>query len=342
MYKAFIILTFILLNLVLGIGNSYSQQGFDKYKDYEFMPGENILFEDNIGASSISNWEVIGGEIIQENNETEPAIRINKYYTVLSPRRDKTPAGAEFFTIEFDAYLDSKYEGNPGVFINFLSGDEPTATIGTLANYTQFDFGSSKNRVENPLQIKNSAYYDKWHHYTFTYSPIDQGSAVVYVDQFKVIDLKDCSLSFDKITVCGNSSDEMIMKFRNFRIADSGPVNLGRNLLSSGKTITHGILFNTDNSLKPESMGTLRKICMAMDENPDLKLEIAVYSDNTGSSALQNNTSRAEKVKSALVQLGINENRLITAGNDNGTLLNNNATNSEMANNRRVEFKTIK
>ena len=337
MYRAVILLVF-----VIGIKPQFAQQSLDKYKDYEFMPGENILFEDNIGSSTTSNWEVLGGDVIQETSETEPAIRINKYYTVLSPRMEKAPTGAEFFTIEFDAYLDSKYEGNPGVFINFLSGDEPTATLGTLAKYTQFDFGSSKNRIENPLQINNSAYYDKWHHYVFTYSPQYQGSVIIYVDQFKVIDLKECLLNFERITVNGNSSDEMIMKFRNFRITDSGPANLQQSLMSSGKFVSHGILFNPDNTLKPESMGTLRQISRALNESPDLKLEIEIYSDNTVNNAEINNTRRAEIVKAALVQMGINENRLIAPGNGEGFPVNNNLTNTEKANYRRVEFKTFK
>ncbi|MBL8017390.1 MAG: OmpA family protein [Ignavibacteria bacterium] len=165
---------------------------------------------------------------------------------------------------------------------------------------------------------------------------------IIYVDQYKVIDLKDCRLSFEKITVCGNSSDDMIMKFRNFRITDSGPVNPGKDLMSEGKVTTHGIMFNLDNTIKPESMGTLNHLSRALNENPELRIEIAVFSDDTANNPEKNNTLRAETVKAILIKMGINENRLFAVGYGAGFVINNNVTNSEMANNRRVEFKTIK
>ncbi len=329
---------FILLNILFFSRYIFAQAGFDNYKNYDFITGENILFEDNIGYSSPSNWVVKGGEIISSEGQNESAIQINKYYTILAPDASVLPDGSGFFTIEFDTYLDSKYEGNPGIFINFNSGDEPKATLGTLANYTQFDIGSLNNRGEHPKQINYNNYYDKWHHYAVSYSP---GNISVYVDEYKIIDLNNTTLGFDNITVCGNSTEGMIMSFKNFRLTNTDPGNLSSKLPAQEKVITHGFIFNWDNTLKPESMGTLNAVYKAMKENPDLKIEICAYSDKPDALSEKITTARAENIRSVLVKMGIDKTRLTAKGYGGELPINSNSANTEKANNRRVEFKKI-
>lgn len=156
-FQIFLLLYFLFFSKFI-----FAQYNFENYKYYEFLPGENILFEDNIGYSSPANWRVIDGEIIITAGQSENAIQINKYYTILAPNTETLPSGSEFFTIEFDTYLDSKYNGNPGYFHNLNSGDIPQATLKT-ANYTQFDIGSGNNRGEHPKQINYANYYNRWH-----------------------------------------------------------------------------------------------------------------------------------------------------------------------------------
>lgn len=176
-----------------------------------------------------------------------------------------------------------------------------------------------------------------WFH-AVSYNP---GKLIVYVDEYKIIDLNNITLSFDNITVCGNSTDGMIMSFKNFRLTNTDPGNLSSKLLSQEKIISHGIIFNSNNSLKPESMGTLNAVYKAMKDSPDLKIEIGSYSDNTDDITLNLTTLRAENIKAALVKMGIDKSRLTAKGYGGLSPVNNNSSNTEKANNRRIEFKKL-
>jgi OOP family OmpA-OmpF porin len=113
-------------------------------------------------------------------------------------------------------------------------------------------------------------------------------------------------------------------------------------LASSGKFVTHGILFDTDSDvLKPESAPVIKEISNALYKNPGMKLEIDGYTDSTGDAAhnLDLSKRRAEAVAKVLEdQFGIDQSRLTSNGFGADKPISSNDTADGRAENRRVEF----
>jgi outer membrane protein OmpA-like peptidoglycan-associated protein len=75
-------------------------------------------------------------------------------------------------------------------------------------------------------------------------------------------------------------------------------------------------------------------------ENADLKLEIGGHTDSDGSSEanLKLSEERAKSVRTALVEMGIEESRLSVKGFGSSKPVNDNSSAENKARNRRVEF----
>ena len=90
--------------------------------------------------------------------------------------------------------------------------------------------------------------------------------------------------------------------------------------------------------LKPESMVKIKYLAKLLTSNPDLKIEISGHTDKTGSDSFNQNLSqqRAESVKKALEQKGVNPQKIVTIGYGSTKPISSNDEE-----NRRVEFKFI-
>ena len=90
-------------------------------------------------------------------------------------------------------------------------------------------------------------------------------------------------------------------------------------------------------------MGAINDIVKLMNSNNELKFEIGGHTDSDGDDNfnLTLSQNRAEAVKKILVELGIQEQRLIAKGYGEKKPLYENSTPDQKANNRRVEFKKI-
>ena len=111
---------------------------------------------------------------------------------------------------------------------------------------------------------------------------------------------------------------------------------------STGKYVTHGILFDTDSDrLKAESAAVLQTVAAGLQKNPNLKLEIDGYTDSVGDANhnLDLSKRRALAVQAVLVsQFGIDAGRLSAAGLGAAKPIGSNDTSEGRAANRRVEF----
>jgi len=134
---------------------------------------------------------------------------------------------------------------------------------------------------------------------------------------------------------------EMALGYRNVRVAESTP-DIGKSILSSGRYVSHGILFDTDSDrIKPESAPAIREIAKALEASPDLKLLIEGHTDDSGSADhnLDLSKRRAEAVKTVLVsQFDVDAARLATDGLGATKPIETNDTPAGRAQNRRVEF----
>src|SRR5581483_8883450 len=129
--------------------------------------------------------------------------------------------------------------------------------------------------------------------------------------------------------------------YRMVRFAESAP-DFSETILSSGRYVTHGILFDTGSDcLKPESAPVIQAVARGMETNPNLKLLIEGHTDSVGAAAknLDLSKRRAEAVKSVLAgQFKIDASRLSTAGLGATKPIDNNDTPQGRSQNRRVEF----
>jgi outer membrane protein OmpA-like peptidoglycan-associated protein len=113
-------------------------------------------------------------------------------------------------------------------------------------------------------------------------------------------------------------------------------------LITEGKFVTHGILFDVNSDkIKPESFGVLKEISTVLNENPDVKVKIVGHTDADGKDAdnLDLSKRRAEAVKSILTsEFKIDGSRLETDGKGESQPVDKNDSPAGKANNRRVEF----
>jgi outer membrane protein OmpA-like peptidoglycan-associated protein len=110
------------------------------------------------------------------------------------------------------------------------------------------------------------------------------------------------------------------------------------------KVVLNNILFEMGKSvLTKGSFTELDKLLGALQDSPQLKIEISGHTDNTGSPVVNArlSTERARAVVDYLVQKGIDRGRLTYNGFGSEQPIADNATADGRAKNRRVEFKIV-
>ena len=116
---------------------------------------------------------------------------------------------------------------------------------------------------------------------------------------------------------------------------------LERSLSESKRAVVYGINFDFNSAtIKPESEKELLSIVAVMNKNPQWVLRVDGHTDNIGSAAQNQDLSarRAAAVRVALVERGISEKRLLTAGYGASVPKDTNTTLEGRARNRRVEL----
>ncbi|MDZ4305708.1 MAG: OmpA family protein [Pseudomonas sp.] len=108
-----------------------------------------------------------------------------------------------------------------------------------------------------------------------------------------------------------------------------------------GTLVTFGdVLFATNKAdLKSSGLVNINKLAQFLQENPDRKVIVEGYTDSTGSAAYTQTLSerRATSVQVALIKMGVNPSRIVTAGYGKEYPVADNASVSGRAMNRRVE-----
>ena len=170
----------------------------------------------------------------------------------------------------------------------------------------------------------------------------------VYFDEEKVWDLpkvmsKEAKYNAVVYWLQGGSAD-VSYYMSNLRLAVGAPDTRNK-LLTEGKWVTHGILFDVNSAnIKAESYGTIKEIANVLKENADVKVKILGHTDADGDdkSNMDLSKRRAAAVKEFLSkEFSIDQSRMETDGMGESKPVDKNSTPEGKANNRRVEFVKI-
>ena len=108
--------------------------------------------------------------------------------------------------------------------------------------------------------------------------------------------------------------------------------------------ILRGVIFETGKSaLKPESFTVLDIVAQSLNANPDIRIEVAGYTDNTGAATtnIRLSQARASAVRSYLASKGVAPDRMIAKGYGAANPIATNTNAAGRQQNRRVELHQL-
>ena len=305
------------------------------YKNYDFVPGNKIIFQSNLAADQTgslpSQFTVTDGQMDVQTEDGENVIHVPTGSGAnFSPRMTGSNYLPDQFTIEFD--FKNEKAGLEHLNLKFGDEDENIKDIGLGYDGISWTTG---NILPPPELHLNYDYPRQWHHIAIA---INKNQGKIYIDQSRVVNVNNLTGNAKSIIFEVNGYENSFIK--NIRIA-SGGIDIDKKITTDGKIIMHGILFDVDKAaLLPESMGSINQIYNLLKKDASLKFEIDGHTDNTGDAAHNVTLSqqRAEAVKNQLITMGIDGSRLSTKGfGDTKPITENNSPEGK-ANNRRVEF----
>jgi len=322
------------------------------YKNYDFVPGDKIIFQPDL--SSEPDAELPARFIIKKGNAEIQTFNGEKILhlqadggATVAPLMSSENYLPEQFTLEFDMMYENEgsYFAYASDFnVTFRTPDENNYYGGALYTFTinntsRVKFGDRKaGSQEFPKELQKSVGTgNTWHHIAI-YVRKNIGKA--YIDQYRVSATNTLPSGAGKVDI---QADRYGIKIKNLRLAAGGDDKYNK-IVTDGKFITHGILFDVNqSSMKPESMGALNEIAKLLKEHNDLNFEIDGHTDSDGNddTNMKLSQSRADAVKAQLIEMGIDESRLKTKGFGATKPIDKNDNAEGKANNRRVEFVKI-
>ena len=349
------------------IGSRALAQGaapaFQSFSKFDFVPGEKIVAMEDFTQDAIGDfpakWNTnASGEIVTIAGQTGRWLKLTKAGVFTPEFITDLP---ENVTVEFDLFvapgfsagfplelalmqlanrknIDDWESGPNGVIATAFPGaggdDQGSSTMWSRQDGTD---GSSNTAKTTQLAPNGKVMHiATWR---------QRQRVRVYMNQEKMWDLpralsaaaKLNSLVFFVRGGCGNCEYYL----GNLRVATGAPDTRNK-LITEGKWITHGILFDSGSDrVRGESYGSLKEIAGVLTESADLKVQIVGHTDSDGDDAANLDLSkrRAASVKAVLVsEFKIDGGRLDVDGKGETQPIDKNDTPAGKANNRRVEF----
>lgn len=326
------------------------------FSKFDFVTGEKVVgFEDfmdgEIGDFP-ARWNTnAAGEIVTIEGKPGRWLKLTKG-GVFAP--ELTPTLPENFTLEYDLLTSTPYNGTH-IRTSLASMSNPKQLLAFHTAEHRYTFtadprgaSTSELRKEGTSEGANSADTPQFS---------DKGKPVhisvwrqkervrVYFNDAKIWDVPKAmspGATYNAILFYVHSVEpDAFYYLSNLRLAVGAPDTRNK-LLTEGKWVTHGILFDVNSDkIKPESYGTLKSVATVLKENADLAVTIVGHTDSDGDDAknLDLSKRRAVSVKSMLAsEFEIDASRMETDGKGESQPADKNTTAAGKANNRRVEF----
>jgi outer membrane protein OmpA-like peptidoglycan-associated protein len=321
----------------------------------DFVPGERTIFYDDFtdmaGDEPPPHWKVRGGMTELRTGGEVRQLTLTNGAIVLTPNLKALPRN---LTLEVDLTL-AGLSGNGGR-VSWLFMTKDRYQVLELRVFAQIS-GESDDRYTSQIDVLTGDPTDNietvgtakptidWHKPIQLALWIQNGRVRLYTNGARLIDVNQIDVDMSKVASVDlvqdmNNSPEGVVGLRRVRFAESTP-DFSK-VISSGRYVTHGIVFDTDSDrIKSDSAAVIKMIANGLQSNPGLNLLIEGHTDSSGDAAHNMDLSkrRAAAVKTVLVsQFSIDAARLTTTGLGASKPIASNDTPQGRADNRRVEF----
>ena len=321
------------------------------YAKSDFVPGDEIIFEDNLANEQMgefpSQWDLIEGSVEVANIAGRQCIYFDPMGGTVAPlMKDMKSYLPDVFTLELD-FFANRYESGFCDGYNFCFYNAEERVLEIFMNHTDTQEGnkdihwgyytpSGDRRVGDARIIVQP---EAWNHLAISFN---KRALKVYVNGIRIANIPNMAapVRFDVVGREWGTSNTFREAITNIRLAQ-GAVPLYDRMMSDGKFITYGITFDVGKAtIKPESMGEINRIVQLMNENPTLKFSVEGHTDSTGNPTSNQTLSeqRSQAIVAKLVELGIAQDRLTAVGKGQNSPIADNNTDEGRAKNRRVEF----
>jgi outer membrane protein OmpA-like peptidoglycan-associated protein len=319
-----------------------SAPGSDIWANYDFVPGEEILYVDDFtddeagdfprrlewlrGNMELVEWE--GRLLLRANGESQFAILLE----------DGVP---EQFTLEFDIHDPQTESGT------VIVTEEVTQNARDRYQSTRFNFGSWRGsgiwREREPLSTTEDERMAT--EIVTARIMVDGAHAKLFINEKRISNAPRIELARgDRITFEMWGRDDHPIYLGNIRLAAGGR-DLYDDLIEKGRVATHGILFDVNSDrIRPESTPTLEEIGEMLADHADLRISIEGHTDADGDDASNQALSekRAAAVRSFLmVTYSVDAGRLESVGVGETKPVAPNDTPEGKQQNRRVELVVL-
>jgi len=305
--------------------------GQGAWANYDFKPGERILFADEFAADEVGDFprrmEFKAGSLEIVDWQGTRFLRANSDSRWFIPMTESLP---ERYTMEFDYSIPTGGElwlsfGDENKRIQF--GGDGTAVVYNHQNGVRADgrlAAARRGDMHRARVLVDGAYMK------------------VYLDDTRLLNVPNADLGRGaRIAFYTDGDATTPSVFGHFRIAAGGK-KLYDAIASQGRVATQGIYFDTGSyRIRPESTPTLKEIGAMLNDHADLRLTIEGHTDDVGRADANQVLSekRAAAVRQYLIAAyQIDGSRLMAKGLGQSKPAVPNSTPEGRQQNRRVEL----
>jgi hypothetical protein len=327
------------------------------WANYEFVPGERVLFVHDFEGTRVGNFPsrlgYIAGNLdvvrLGEGERATNVLRVGEGTT------EGGPGGNGCFTIELPETLPERFtleframttdpQLRDGIKVFSDASDDSPDTRCTYPPPTHLAAGTRAVGLLWPgvrTTVGSGYGANEWGQYALG---CDGDYCKLFVNGERLANVPRWEFPrADALHVFMNVYRHSLY-IDDLRIAEGGARSLYDDLEADGELSTTAIRFDSGSAtLRSESGGYLAQVVEMMRSHPELRVEIQGHTDSDGSDAFNQDLSerRAVAVKDYLVAAGVDGGRMTTVGFGESEPAASNDTAEGMAANRRVVFKRL-